>query len=94
MPRPSISLVRQRAQEGALRNTIISSLIQPKVLHEKQKELLVVGISNVSSGRKVPSGRTVNILIFQQRSHKYSQESIGFGNLDVRVKLWVEIISH
>lgn len=65
-----------------------------KVLHKKQKELPVVGISNVSCGRKVPSGRMVNILIFQQRSHKYSQESIGFGNLDVRVKLWVESISH
>lgn len=40
------------------------------------------------------SGRMLNILSFQQRSHKYRQESIGFGNLDVRVKLWVQIISH
>lgn len=31
---------------------------------------------------------------FRQRSHRYRQESIGFGNLDVRVKLWVKIISH
>lgn len=65
-----------------------------KVLHKKRKELPVVGMSNVRSGRKVPSGRMVTILIFQQMSHKYSQESTGFGNLDVRVKLWVEVISH
>lgn len=40
------------------------------------------------------SGRMLNILSFQQRSHKHRQESIGFGHLDVRVKLWVQIISH
>lgn len=93
-PRKSVSLVRQRAHEQALRNTIISSPIQQKVLHEKQKELPVVGINTVRSGRKSPSGRMLNILSFQQRSHKYRQESIGFGHLDVRVKLWVQIISH
>lgn len=53
-PRKSVSIVRQRAQEQALRNTIISSPIQQKVLHEKQKELPVVGINTVRSGRKVP----------------------------------------
>lgn len=53
-PRKSISLVRQRAHEQALRNSIISSPIQQKVLHEKQKELPVVGINTVRSGRKVP----------------------------------------
>lgn len=58
-----ISLVRQRAQVRALGNTIISSPIQQKVLHKKQKELPVVGINDMRSGRKVPSGRTVNILI-------------------------------
>lgn len=58
-PRKSISFVRQRAQEQALRNTIVSSPIQQKVLHEKQKELPVVGINSVRSGRRVPvAGRS------------------------------------
>lgn len=34
-----------------------------KGIHKTQKELPVVGIHNVSSGKKVPSGRMVNILI-------------------------------
>lgn len=63
-----------------------------KVLHKKRKELPVVGISNVrrEERSKWQDGHHSH---FQQRSHKYSQESIGFGNLDVRVKLWVEVIS-
>lgn len=47
----------------------------------------MVGRNIVRSGTRVPSGRMVNIFTFQQRSHKIRQESIGFGNPDVRVKL-------
>lgn len=82
-----IQVVRQRALEGALGNTIIYKSQTAKGTPQETEGTSSGRKSNVRSGKRVPSGRMVNIRIFQQKSHKNRQESIGFGNPDVRVKL-------